>query len=318
MDLEVKEDVQRGVEVLRRLVKSLNEQNLFEFQNLPEDIVPEGLTKGENDHLIYLSLVSAIAYLRKEERLWASARETFEDKDTKYVFDTKEVVKHEPEKIEEDLRSFGLFINKLVLKHWSIGKLKSVDRRSLRENDLEIWLNMANALNDFDGNIQKLFENYKYDGLEVLKAFTRAPYASAFPEYHKQRKVEIWLARMRRNALFEINNLENIPMPVGAHIIRTTFLTGAITGKLNSIHVDLDNLISDYWNDVGLACKEELNITPIEFQVYLWILSKYGCSVGRESEICTKAPDCPFADICSIGKFEMLDTYITIDLTQKR
>ncbi|MCK4667758.1 hypothetical protein KAU33_13460 [Candidatus Dependentiae bacterium] len=316
MDINIKKDIDRGILIIKRLVDAYKNRKLFKFNELPENNLPEDLEVGSNEHLLYLSFVSGIAYLRREERLWAAARETYDDENLRYVFNPKEVIRHPLEEVESNLKEYGLFINLLVLKHWSIGKLKTVDRRSLRENDLEIWLNHANTLNDFSGDIKTLFESYDNNALKVFRAFTKLPYSSSFPTYHKPRKVEIWLARIRRYARFEIKNMNELPMPVGAHIIRATFLPGAISGELNSIHVDLDSLISDYWHEVAEVGKEELGLSPIEFQVFLWTLSKYGCSVGREGETCSLQEECPLGDICSKGKFNVMDTYISINLEQ--
>ena len=316
MDINIKKDIDRGILIIKRLVEAYENKKLFKFNKLPENNLPEDLEIGSNEHLLYLSFVSAIAYLRREERLWAAARETWDDDDIRYVFNPKEVIRKSLPEVERDLKEYGLFVNLLVLKHWSIGKLKTVDRRSLRENDLEIWLNLANTLNDFNGDIKTLFESFNYDAVEVFRAFNKHPYSNSFPKYHKPRKVEIWIARIRRYARFEIKNMNELPMPVGAHIIRATFLPGAISGKLNSIHVDLDSVISDYWHEVAEVAKEELGLSPIEFQVFLWTLSKYGCSVGREGETCSLQGECPLGDICSKGKFDVMDTYISINLEQ--
>lgn len=317
MNIDYHKDIERGIEIIKFLHQAYTEKSFFDFTQLPEDVLPVGMDKGSNDHLLYLTLVSSVAYLRKEERLWPAARETWEDEEKRYLFYPDKILSSDPVTVDKDLKDYNVFINPLVLKHWSVGKLKSVDRRSLRENDLQIWINMANALSEHQSDVEQFFKDYDYDAVKIVNLFSTGKYKGAFPEYHKHRKAIVWLAKICRNATFRPNNLDKITMVTGSHIIRATFLSGAIWGQLNSIAVDLDKLVGDFWNEVYSAGKDELEVSPVEFQTYLWILSRHGCRVGRDGEICSQKSDCPVGEFCIAGRFQILDRYITIDTHQK-
>lgn len=313
MTIDINKDIPRGVEILRKLRQAYDNKTFFTFKQLPEDVLPEDMVRGSNEHLLYLTLVSSVAYLRREERLWSCARETWEDADLHYLFKPEIVITKHSSVVEHDLLDYNLTESKLKAKTFSIGKLKYQDRRVLREKDVDIWMNMSYALAKFNSNVEDLFKAFDYNALEVVKFFTTIPYSKGFPEYQKKRKVLIWLAKIERNALFQIKNLNQIPMASGAHIIRSTIKSGAIWGRLDSISVDLDQLVSDYWHDVAMAARDEIMFSLLQLQLYLWILAKYGCSKWVSEGTCPMKSECPISEFCVTGKFEILDKYITID-----
>ena len=141
---------------------------------------------------------------------------------------------------------------------------KSANRRLLQGNDTEIWLNMAQAIYEHDSNIEKLFAAYDFDAVKILNEFTEGRYPECFPEYHKERKIVLWMVRLERFAKFTIKNLDKMPMPIGMHIIRATFMSGAVTGETTSIDMDIRARLSEYWHEVADTGKEVFNLSPTE------------------------------------------------------
>lgn len=315
--MALNEDIDRGVMVIKTLVDAFNEERLFSCRRFPEDIYPQEFEEGSNEHLIYISMVSSIAYLRKEEQLWTIAKDTFNEERGHKLFIPTEVLKMSIEDLECDMRYFGLLLSSLFIKQWALRNPKKANRRRLNTHDYELWYNMAVALNDFNSNIEELLEHYNFDALKIIDGFAKGEYSNCFPEYHKIRKVILWLIRLQRYGPYEIKNLDQVPMPIGMHIIRATFMSGAISGNTTSIMTDLHTKLSDYWYKVSKKGKTVFNLAPVEFQIYLWILSKYGCARGRrEKPACKLTDECPCSDYCSTGKFEIFGTYVKID-TQK-
>ena len=189
-------------------------------------------------------------------------------------------------------------------------------KKVIRENDAEIWISMARTLEQNGSTIRELFKQNEFDALKILKLFTEVAGSKSFPEYHKEQKIIIWLTRLERNVDFAMHNLNEIPMVSGSHIIRSTFSTGGIWGELNSMQVNLDELVVDYWHEVAEIGKKELHISPLQFQIYLWILSKYGCSPGREGDNCIKIKDCPVKDFCVQGTINIQSEYTHISTKQ--
>ncbi|MCK4666679.1 hypothetical protein KAU33_08010, partial [Candidatus Dependentiae bacterium] len=296
-----------------RLRDAYNHREGIYSKVFPYRVLPEEMVSGSNEHLLFLTFVSGIAYHRKEELLWNSARMTYSDPKTKYLFNPEKVLEVLPSDLEQDLLKYKLFVTPSEIKKWNVGKLKNIDRSSVRENDLYIWVKMAKVLKKYDSDIKKLFEAFDNDALKLLKAFSETPYTNCFPEYSKERKVIIWLTRLKTISDLTVSNFENLPVPIGSHIVRATFMTGAISGKITSFQVDFEELLAEYWKTVYEERNTEFDETLVEFIPYLWFLSKFGCAPGKVGNDCRNKAGCPVKDLCTTGKVEILDNYITID-----
>ncbi|MDD3627013.1 MAG: hypothetical protein PHV06_06800 [bacterium] len=317
--MELQKDIDRGVLVIKSLVDAFNEKRLFTCSHFPEDVFPENMEVGSNEHLVYISMISSIAYLRKEEQLWCLTRDAYEDSEGHIIFEPEKVLSTSLEDLERTMRQFGLLLSAMVIRQWMLRNPKTANRRELESHDLEIWTNMAQALMEFDCDIEKLLKHYDFDALKIIDDFARGKYSNCFPEYHRERKVILWLVRLQRYGKHFIKNLDKVPMPIGMHIIRATFMTGSVWGNANSIMTDLHKFLSDYWYDVAKKGQYLFKLAPIEFQIHLWILSKYGCAVGRrEKQTCSSQQECPLKEFCTEGTFEILGTYVKVDTKRER
>ncbi|MDD3626531.1 MAG: hypothetical protein PHV06_04360 [bacterium] len=315
--MAITEDIDRGILVIKTLQDAYNENRLFTYKRFIEDIYPEGLERGSNAHLIYVSMVCSISYLRKEEQLWTLARDAYEDEEGRDLFIPAKVLQSSLDVLERNLRQFGLLLSPTAIKDWELNNPKVASRRILQSSDFEIWVNMAETLNSFDSDIEKLLSHYDFDADKIIDDFVNGKYSNCFPEYQKERKVILWLIALRRFSKYEIKNLDKVPMPISMHTIRATFMTGAMAGQTTSIMNDLNKTLSDYWYRVSTKGKDVFNLTPVEFQTFLWILSKYGCTIGRkEKPACSMKDKCPCGSYCSKGVFDSFGTYVKIDVHQ--
>lgn len=318
MKVEIKKDINRGIATIIKLKEAYEKKEILDFINIPDEIIPHNIEKGSNPHLLFLTFVSGIAYLRKEEQLWNAARETWRDEDTSYVFNPEQVLKTPIEKLEKDLNKYHLFEDLIQARKWSIGHLLVTDKRRARKNDIKIWLNMAKFLNDFDSDIQNLFSNYDNDVFNIIDLLMKEPYSKCFPEYHKKRKIIVWITRIKRNSSIILKQAEKLSMPIGVHIIRATFMSGSIMGSVTSLNLDLEDLCAEFWQEVYKIGKDKIKLIPLEFEIFLWILGKYGCSISRSDNICRFKEKCPISEFCSSYNIEMLDGFIKINMDQKK
>ena len=88
-------DNQRGRKVAEILYNSFNSTGIFgkSEKDLTENIIPKGIEKGSVEHILFLTLTVSIDYMRDADQLWCSARKTYEDPNTNYLFVPKEVYK---------------------------------------------------------------------------------------------------------------------------------------------------------------------------------------------------------------------------------
>ncbi len=314
MKVEITKDFERGLETILNLKEAYFKNTFFNFTNVPDEILPSGMTRASNEHLLFLTFVSSIAYLRKEEQLWSAARLTWEDPSTRYVFNPQEVLETDIEKLEKDLYKYNLFEDIIQARKWSVGNILIKDQRRSRENDIVIWKSMAKILREHESNVYKLFKNLNNDAFRIIEVFLSDEYSKCFPEYHKKMKIVVWLTRIHRNSELLLKNIDKLSVPIDLHIIRATFMSGSITGKVNSIDTNLEELCSDFWMEVYEQEKDKIKMFPVEFELFLWVLGKYGCSISRNDKICRFKNVCPIGDKCSMGHIEMLDGYTKIEI----
>ena len=72
---------------------------------MPENPVPRGIIPGSLDHLLFITLTVSIDYMRDADSLWASARATYGDPRTRYLFDPESGRAASFRKIVDDLKS---------------------------------------------------------------------------------------------------------------------------------------------------------------------------------------------------------------------
>ena len=75
---------------------------------MPEDILPEGIRKGSLEHLIFITLTVSIDYQRGVMEVWENSIKTFEDIETRYLFDPKVVSESSFDKIVEGMQKYKL------------------------------------------------------------------------------------------------------------------------------------------------------------------------------------------------------------------
>jgi len=75
---------------------------------MPEDIMPKGVVRGTLERFMFITLTVSIDYQRDAPALWKASRKTFEDPETRYLFDPKALYGTPPRKIIEDMQKYGL------------------------------------------------------------------------------------------------------------------------------------------------------------------------------------------------------------------
>jgi hypothetical protein len=58
---------------------------------MPENIEPAGIVRGSLEHLMFITLTVSIDYMRDANVLLGNSRKTYEDPDTRYLFDPKSI-----------------------------------------------------------------------------------------------------------------------------------------------------------------------------------------------------------------------------------
>jgi hypothetical protein len=81
---------------------------LFTQAELPGSKPPSTVIRGSDEHLLWISLTVAIDYQPDAKKLWKAAQDTWDDKETSWVYYTSRVMEKDFESLKSALQKYGL------------------------------------------------------------------------------------------------------------------------------------------------------------------------------------------------------------------
>lgn len=244
----------KDIEKLRNISLALfndhkQKKGVFEiFPFSPEYTLPEGMEKGSDEHLLFITLTVSIDYMRDAEKLWDQSRKAWLNQEHRWIFQPKNVAK------------FGL--------EYLIDFFKKIkDRRPTKDG--KIWLIICEKLLEFDGSVLKLLEKLEFDALLIDEYLNKNK--KNFPYLNGYKIKPLWLRMIHDTAGIRLNRIEEIPVPIDVHTARMTL-------KI-IFNEDFDGQITPQLRErTQKAWKTILNGTPIyplQIDQPLWLLGKY-------------------------------------------
>ena len=293
----------RGRSVAPLLFTTFQTSGIHGRTDMPEDIIPEGMKKGSAEHILFLTLTVSIDYQRDAPALWESARKTYEDLDTRYLFSPKEIHLTTLSKIMKDMQRYGL------------SKKHTQDARIWRTNSLTFykkWLSdpihfLADCNFDAPIIINRLKTDSHFDGYRVSPDYL----------FLKGNKIgPLWLRMLRDNAgIDRILNMDKIPIPVDVHVARATLALGIVRGQYQGSSETIFIEIRKAWSlcTKGVFANNRIMIS-LDVDEPLWHLSKYGCTDRNpQNGTCLKKWTCELREFCIPGKIDVSANMISID-----
>jgi hypothetical protein len=288
-------DVQRGRRVAEVLYTSFRSDGIFGRKDMPEDIRPRGVRKGSYEHLLFITLTVAIDYQRDAPSLWDSSRKTFEDTETRYLFNPFFLYKTPTNKIVGDMQKYNL---------------------SKKPNkDAEIWRTIGVTFyKKWKTDPRNFLQDCDWDSLKILERL-KSNYRD-YPNLRGPKIGPLWLRMLRDNiGIKNLKNLEKVPIPVDVHIARATLTTGVVRGQTK---IKLDELF-EYARKAWFESVRDLvvngkRLIALDIDEPLWNLSKYGCSKNRDktSGECWSYDLCVAKEFCVKGKISIEDNIIDL------
>lgn len=214
---------------------------------MPEDSYPQFKTK--EGRLCYFTLPMALNYQRNSYTLWESARKTWEDKETRCVFDIKWVSQATAEELREKLLKYKVALqpNKHV-KTW----------QTITKTIFENWK-----------TLEKLFDAVDNDFLK-LKQTLQIDYKKGFPYLSGPKIFNYWSFILSTYGKIPLSNRDSIDIAPDTHITKCSVKLGVIT------HDEAAKLSKD---EISAIWKEKLKgsgIDPIDMHSPLWFWSHNG------------------------------------------
>lgn len=239
-------------EILKNVDKLVNmyKKGLLGGEVMPEDSNPH-LGKDTIENYNYYTLPMALNYQRNSYKLWESANQTWNDKETNFVFDTKQVSKATFEQVQKALVKYKV---------------------ALQPNkQTEIWIRLSNTINElFDGNIREVFRINDYD-VNKIRYYIQKENKNRFPYLSGNKICNYWLYVLYQYTNIKFRNIEELTVAPDTHVVKASYRLGAITEEeLDSNKVQL--IVIERWNEI----LKETEYNPIDIHTPMWLWSRNG------------------------------------------
>jgi len=232
----------------RKLLEAYRKGDLGQTK-MPEDSNP-GFSDAQTEmRLAYFTLPMALNYQRDSYKLWESVLKTWQDEETRQVFDVVKVSKMP----DDELRSH-------LLKY----------KVALQPNKhIATWKSIANTIVKEWGSFTD-FVKVAGDDFLVLKDIVQAKHKKQFPYLSGPKIFNYWSFILGEYGKVELENKEFIEIAPDTHITQCSVLLGVITAD-EALRLSKDD-ISEKWR----ILLKGSGITPIEMHPPLWFWSRNG------------------------------------------
>ncbi len=217
---------------------------------MPEDANPH-IDISSLENYLYFTLPMALNYQRNSYTLWESANKTYNDPETRFVFNPKEVVNRDFTEVQEALVKYRVALQK--------------------QKQTEIWLKLCHTFVDlYDGDIRKMFIELDHD-VNKIRDFIQKKNKTRFPYLSGIKLCNYWLFVIYQYTDEKYKNIEDLTVAPDTHVVRGTHRLGLITDEeLN--RSDVQELVIKRWNEVLKNSKYK----PIDIHTPLWLWSRNG------------------------------------------
>ena len=285
----LKIDIERGKKAAATLYDRFNSgEGIFDINTMPEDILwasdlPEtAVHKGSYEHLMFITMVVSIDYMRNADKLWAAGRKSMEDPKTRWLFNPREVIEKPMEEIKAAMKTHSL-----SQKH---------------NKDADTWMRVSESfVRIYNSDPRNLIRECGNDALNLYEKKFDIKFRSGFPFLSGDKIFPLWIRMLHDNVGIELKRLECIPIPVDVHIARATFTIGCLKGEYEGSIADVKPRIQEAWKTVMESLIHPRLKYALQMDESLWHLSKYGCRF-RKWNICEKRKSCPVGSLCVSGK----------------
>lgn len=224
---------------------------------MPEDSNPGFSDKDAEMRIAYFTLPMALNYQRDSYKLWEAALKTFNDTETKFVFDVAQVSKAS----EEDVR-------KALMKY----------KVALQPNKhVNTWRTIAKTVADNWGSFSKFFESTQNDFLN-LRQTAKIDHKKGFPYLSGPKIFNYWSFIISTYGKVPLSNRDYIEIAPDTHITQCSVKLGVITPE-EAMTLSKDT-ISERWRDLLKGS----GIDPIDMHSPLWFWSRNGFIFNSASE----------------------------------
>lgn len=228
---------------------------MYETGELGGEVMPESsnphFEKSKLENYLYFTLPMALNYQRNFYTLWESALKTYNDEETRFVFNPKLCIEKTFEEVQHALTKYKVALQK--------------------RKQTEIWLSLCNTFVElYDGDIRKLFDTLDND-VDKIRDFIQKQNKKKFPYLSGTKICNYWLYVIWEYTDRKYKNIEKLTVAPDTHVIKATYRLGLITSEeLNKNDAQL--IVVERWNELFKGTKYK----PIDIHTPLWLWSRNG------------------------------------------
>ena len=216
---------------------------------MPEDSSPSFSDKEQELRLAYFTLPMALNYQRNSYKLWQSALKTYNDPETKFVFNIKQV----SSKTESDIR-------KALLKY----------KLALQPNKhINTWVTIAKTIYNNWGSFENLTKATNNDFLS-LRQLIQKDYKKSFPYLSGPKIFNYWSFIISTYGKVKLKNRDQIEIAPDTHITQCSVKLKVITKE------EAETLTKDEISTRWRKILKDSGIDPIDMHPPLWFWSRNG------------------------------------------
>ena len=217
---------------------------------MPEDANPH-FEKESLENYLYFTLPMSLNYQRNSYTLWENALKTYEDSETRFVFNPKICLEKSFEEVQYALTKYKVALQK--------------------QKQTEIWLSLCNTFIElFDGDIRNLF-NILDNNVDKIRNFIQKDNKKKFPYLSGTKICNYWLYVIYQYTDKRYKDVENLTVAPDTHVCKATHKLGLITDEeVNSSNVQ--QIVIDKWQEL----LKDTKYKPIDIHTPLWLWSRNG------------------------------------------
>lgn len=216
---------------------------------MPEESNPGFSVSQKEAILSYFTLPMSLNYQRNSYKLWESALKTWEDGETRKVFDVALVSLMPDQELREKLLKYKLALQ--PNKH------------------IATWKTIAQTINKEWGSFSSFIKATEGDFL-VLKDLVQSKNKKQFPYLSGPKIFNYWSFILGEYGGVPMKNKEYIEIAPDTHVVRCSIILGVITEK------EAKELSKDQISERWRILLKGSGITPIEMHPPLWFWSRNG------------------------------------------
>ena len=240
----------------KKIIQEINTlYNMWKKGKLGGEVMPEdanpNLDKNSKENYLYFTLPMALNYQRNSYKLWESALKTYNDEETKFVFDPRQCIAKSFEEVQYALTKYKVALQK--------------------QKQTEIWIALCTTFVElFNGDIRILFDILDND-VDKIRDYIQKQNKKKFPYLSGTKICNYWLYVIYQYTDRKYKNIEHLTVAPDTHVIQSTHKLGLISDEeLN--RNDVQQIVVDRWNELFKGTRYK----PIDIHTPLWLWSRNG------------------------------------------